>query len=158
MLHRNNDHNIQSNNTKINRCHWAAIWSKFKTPFCRLLIKLTYQIKSKTFSFAGKIIDSPLLWKVQIEVKIMETLVNNPIRYIFNNEVWLFLQKNLLVCRSSISKASANGLLTLIDHNLGIQSLIILKTARVSWVLENHYLKLISSSNIPFLIIMWLLS
>lgn len=82
----------------------------------------------------------------------MATLANNPSRYIFNNEVWL-----LTVCINFISKAFANGLLTLIDHDLGIQSLIILKTAYVSCVLENHYLKLISSSNIPFLIIMWLL-
>lgn len=60
-------------------------------------------------------------------------------------------------CINSISKAFANCLLTLIDHNFGIQSLIILKTAHVSCVLENHYPKLISSSNILFLIIMLLL-
>lgn len=68
-----------------------------------------------------------------------------------------FLKKNLVVCINSISKAFANGLLTLIDHDLGIQSLIILKTAHVSCALENHYLKLISSSNTPLVIIMWLL-
>lgn len=84
-------------------------------------------------------------------------LENNPIRFIFNNEVWFFLKKILIVSINSINKAFANGLLTLIDHDLGIQSLIILKTAHVSCVLENHYLKLISSSNTPFLIIMWLL-
>lgn len=87
----------------------------------------------------------------------MEISANNPIRYIFNDEIWLFLKKNLVVYINSISKAFVNGLLTLIDHDLGIQSLIILKTAHVSCALENHYLKLISSSNTPFLIIMWLL-
>jgi hypothetical protein len=40
-----------------------------------------------------------------------------------------FLKANLVVCINSINKAFANGLLTLIDQDLGIQSLIILKTA-----------------------------
>lgn len=66
----------------------------------------------------------------------MEILANNPISCISSIEVWLFLKKNLAVCINTISKAFANGLLTFIDHDLGIQSLIILKTTHVSCVLE----------------------